>query len=357
MSDLINTAGKGIDVPTQMQLQHVRRGHLYDRIARTVFLCCAILLVIVIVGIFFFVGQNALHLFFEPGGATFQGFFGGTTWDPTGVTSDSGIPQYGALGLIIGSIVITFFSVLIATPLAIGVALFFVEVSPGWTITIRFFQPLLEIFVDAHQHALALDIDIIRFFQPLLEIFVGVPSVVIGFLGLVVLVPFMTKLVAPITGNSPVGGYGWAAAIIVLVVMIVPTIASISIDALRAVPMSVREASLALGSTRWQMMYRAVLPAALPALATAVVFGMARAIGETLAVAMVLGGSDILPSRFGLDTFFQPNTNITQAILNEFPETYGVSRDAYWMLAFVLLVISFLFICISRYFASRRVYR
>ncbi len=327
---LANVAGKGIDVQTQLELQNVRRGHLYDRIARTVFLLCAILLVIVIAGIFFFVGQNALHLFFEPGGATFPGFFGGTTWDPTGVTSDSGIPQYGASGLIIGSIVITFFSVLIATPLAIGVALFFVEVSPGWAI---------------------------RFFQPLLEIFVGVPSVVIGFLGLVVLVPFMTKLVAPITGNSPVGGFGWAAAIIVLVVMIVPTIASISIDALRAVPMSVREASLALGSTRWQMMSRAVLPAALPALATAVVFGMARAIGETLAVAMVLGGSDILPSHFGLDTFFQPNTNITQAILNEFPETYGVSRDAYWMLAFVLLVISFLFICISRYFASRRVYR
>ncbi|HJT55192.1 MAG TPA: phosphate ABC transporter permease subunit PstC, partial [Ktedonobacteraceae bacterium] len=254
--------------------------------------------------------------------------FGTMNWDPTAANSDT--PGYGALGLIIGSLVITFVSVVIATPLALGVALFFVEVSPRW---------------------------VIRIFQPLLEIFVGVPSVVIGFLGLILLVPLLTKLAGPITGHNAAGGFGWAAAIIVLVVMILPTIASISIDALRAVSGSVREASLALGSTRWQMMYRAVLPAALPALATAVVFGMARAIGETLAVAMVLGGSDILPSSFNLEAFFQPNTNITQAILNEFPETFGVSRDAYWMLAFVLLVISFIFICISRYFASRRVYR
>ena len=312
----------------QLELQKARTGHLSDQIARTIFLICAILLVIVIVSVFFFVGQNALRLFFEPGGATVGQFFGTMNWDPTAANSDT--PQYGALGLIIGSIVITFFSVLIATPLAIGVALFFVEVSPRW---------------------------VIRIFQPLLEIFVGVPSVVIGFLGLIVLVPFLTKLVAPITGHNAAGGFGWGAAIIVLVVMILPTIASISIDALRAVPGSVREASLALGSTRWQMMYRAVLPAALPALATAVVFGMARAIGETLAVAMVLGGSDSIPGGFSLPAFFQPNANITQAILNEFPETFGVSRDAYWMLAFVLLVISFIFICISRYFASRRVYR
>lgn len=312
----------------QLEVQKARTGQLSDQIARTIFLICAILLVVVIAGVFFFVGQNALRLFFEPGGATVQQFFGTMNWDPTAANSNT--PQYGALGLIIGSIVITFFSVVIATPLAIGVALFFVEVSPHW---------------------------VIRIFQPLLEIFVGVPSVVIGFLGLVVLIPFLTKLVAPITDNNAAGGFGWGAAIIVLVVMILPTIASISIDALRAVPGSVREASLALGSTRWQMMYRAVLPAALPALATAVVFGMARAIGETLAVAMVLGGSDSIPGGFSLSAFFQPNGNITQTILNEFPETFGVSRDAYWMLAFVLLVISFIFICISRYFASRRVYK
>lgn len=314
---------------TSLQKQQARTGALSDRVARGVTFACAVLLVIVILGVFIFIGQNALRLFFESGGATIAQFFGGTTWDPTAANSNT--PQYGAADLIFGSVVITFFSVVIATPIAFALAFFFTEVGPRW---------------------------LIRLFQPLLEIFVGVPSVVIGFIGLVVLVPLLQKITAPITGNNAAGGFGWGAAIIVLVVMILPTISSISIDALHAVPGSVREASLALGSTRWQMMARAVLPAAGPMLATAVVFGTARAIGETLAVAMVLGGSDSLPSPLvRLEAFFQPNTNITQAILNEFPETFGASRDAYWMLAFVLLIISFIFICISRYFASRRVYR
>jgi phosphate transport system permease protein len=309
--------------------QAQRRRQLGDQLARTTFLVCAVLLVAVIISVFVFVGSNALRLFFEQGGATFQGYFFNTAWDPGALNSNT--PQYGASGLIVGSLVITLFAVLIATPLSIGVALYFNEVAPR---------------------------RIVRFFQPLLEIFVGMPSVVIGFLGLVILVPFLQRISAPVTGDNAAGGFGWGAAIIVLVVMIVPTISSISIDALRTVPDSLREASLALGSTRWQMMYRAILPAALPMLATAVVFGMARAIGETLAVAMVLGGQDKLPQTlFNLSSFFQPNANITQTILNEFPETFAVQRDAYWMLAFVLLVISFLFVLISRYFAGRSISR
>ncbi|HKV58547.1 MAG TPA: phosphate ABC transporter permease subunit PstC [Ktedonobacteraceae bacterium] len=307
--------------------QQAQRRYRSDRVARVIFFMCAALLIVVIVSVFIFVGANALRIFFDPGGATFQGYFFNTTWDPGANLTDT--PQYGAAGLIVGSLVITFCAALIATPLAIGVALYFTEVAPR---------------------------RIVRFFQPLLEIFVGMPSVVIGFIGLVVLVPFLTKLASGVTGGNAAGGFGWGAAILVLVVMIVPTISSISIDALRAVPQSVREASLALGSTRWQMMSRAVIPAALPMLATAVVFGLARAIGETLAVAMVLGGSDKLPQTLlSLESFFQPNANITQTILNEFPETFGVEREAYWMLAFVLLVISFLFVVISRYFAGRRV--
>lgn len=313
-----------------LNTRKARRGYLSDQVARTIFFVCAVLLVAVIVGIFIFVGQNALRFFFEPGGATLAQFFGTTAWDPTGANNDANIPMYGAASLIVGSIVITLGAVIIATPLSLAVALLVNEVAPRW---------------------------VVRIFQPLLEIFVGVPSVVIGFIGLVVLVPFIQKLTAPLTHNAA-GGFGWGSAIIVLVVMIVPTISSISIDALRAVPGNVREASLALGSTRWQTMSRAVLPAALPMLLTGVVFGMARAIGETLAVAMVLGGSNSLPSPlFSLQAFFQPGANITQTILNEFQDATGVTRDAYWMLAFVLLVISFLFVAISRYFAGKRVYQ
>ncbi|MDQ6660118.1 MAG: phosphate ABC transporter permease subunit PstC [Chloroflexota bacterium] len=311
-------------------MQEARKWRLSERTAPILFLICAALLILVIVGVFYFLGTQAFRLFFEKGGTSLQNFFTSTNWDPTGNNDPNGISHFGAAGLILGSVVITLFSVLIAIPFGWGMALFLTELAPGW---------------------------LARILQPLLEIFTGMPSVVIGFLGLTVLVPFLTKAVAPFTDNSPTAGYGWGAAIIVLVIMILPTIISISVDALRAVPGSVREASLALGSTRWQVMSKAIIPAAAPGLATAVVLGMARAIGETLAVSLVLFGSALPAHLWTPLVFFQPNINITQFILNDFGETFGVQRDAYWTLAFLLLVISFIFICISRYLASRSVYK
>ncbi|MBO0778547.1 MAG: phosphate ABC transporter permease subunit PstC [Ktedonobacteraceae bacterium] len=317
-----------------MQGRQTAATRLYDNTARVIFFVCALLLVAVILGIFIFIAINGLRIFFEKGGTNLATFFSGTVWDPTGgghADADGNpIPYYGAAGLIIGSIVTTLLAVIIATPLAIGVALLFTEAAPRW---------------------------LTAFLQPLIEIFTGMPSVVIGFLGLVVLVPWLQKAAAPFNGGLQLGGYGWGAATIILVVMILPTIISVAIDALRAVPQSVREASLALGSTRWQMMRSAVIPAAASGLGTAVVLGMARAIGETLAVALVLGGSDIPKNIWTLQAFFQPNVNITQVIAQDFGESFGVARDAYFTLALFLLAISFLFICISRYLASRSVYR
>jgi phosphate transport system permease protein len=313
-----------------VQVQQRSSGGTYfaDRSARVIFLICAILIVIVIAGVFIFIGLNAFKVFGE--GANLKDFLFSTNWDPTGNGDVNGNPSFGAGGLILGSIVITFFSVLIATPLAFGMALFFTEVSSNW---------------------------LGNLLRPLIEVFTGMPSVVIGFFGLVVIVPSLQRLVGGFTGNHQTAGNGWGAAILVLVIMILPTIISISIDALRAVPTSVREASLALGSTRWQMMTRAVLPAATTGLATAVVLGMARAIGETLAVALVLNGSRLPSFRPILNLFFQPNVNITQYIAIDFGEATGPGRDAYFTLAFFLLVISFLFVCISRYLASRSVYK
>ncbi|HEY7414102.1 MAG TPA: phosphate ABC transporter permease subunit PstC [Ktedonobacteraceae bacterium] len=311
------------------------QSRLADRIAQTIFFICAILLVVIITGVIVFIATSGIRIFFEHGGAGIKQFFTSTIWDPTGSDhSDAAgnpVPYYGALGLIIGSVITTLLAVIIATPLSFAVALFFTELSPRWMAGIL---------------------------QPLIEIFTGMPSIVIGFLGLITLVPLLAKAVAPITGGLATAGYGWGAATIVLIVMIMPTIISVAIDTLRAVPISVREASLALGSTRWQTMWRAVLPAASAGLGTAVVLGMARAIGEAIAVALVLGGAGFPTKGFSSITiFFQPNVNITQAIVNEFGDTTGVARDAYFTLALVLLVISFLFICISRYLASRSVYR
>ncbi len=311
-------------------MANVRQARLVDQGARIIFFVCAILLIVIILGVFVFIGSNAFRIFTEPGGSNVKDFFFSTNWDPTGNNDPNGNAHFGAGGLILGSLIITFFSVLIVIPLAFGLALCFTEIFPRW---------------------------LARLIQPLIEIFTGMPSVVIGFLGLIVLVPFLTKLAAPIDGGIATGGFGWGAAIIVLVVMVLPTVTSVSIDTLRAVPGSVREASLALGSTRWQTMSKAILPAAAPGLATAVVLGMARAIGETLAVSMVLGGTSIPQNLFSLAAFFQPGTNITNAIVLDFQETYGPSRDAFWTLAFVLLAISFLFICVSRYMASRSVYK
>lgn len=309
-------------------MANVQQARLADQSARIIFLICAILLIVVIASVFIFIGSYAFRVFGE--GASVQQFFTSTNWDPVGNNDVNGNPSYGAAGLIIGSVVITFFSVIIATPLAFGMALFLTEVTPKW---------------------------LANFLQPLLELFTGMPSVVIGFLGLIVLVPSLQRVSAPLTGNLPTGGFGWGAAILVLVVMILPTIISISVDALHAVPGSVREASLALGSSRWQMMSKAIIPAASTGLATAVVLGMARAIGETLAVSIVLGGDSLPKDLFKLSVFFQPNINITSIIVQQFADASGPARDAYWTLAFILLVISFVFICISRYLASRSVYK
>ncbi|BCL84325.1 putative ABC transporter permease protein YqgH [Ktedonobacteria bacterium brp13] len=298
-----------------------------DHIVRVILFACALLLVITIIAVFVYVGMNGIQSFSDYGGSQFPTFFTSNNWN---AFPDSGLPTFGARDFIIGSAITTFFSTIIAAPLAFCVALFFNELAPK---------------------------GLIRFCQPLLEIFVGIPSVVIGFLGLVVIGPFIGNLVAPIT-HSATGGYGFAIAIIVLIIMILPTITSVSIDALRAVPSSVREASYALGSTRWQTMWKAILPAAAPALVTAVILGLSRAIGETLAVSMVLGGSSLPDNLFSLQGFFTPTTSITREIVQDFQESAGSpARDAIWLLAFTLLVISFLFICVSRYFASRSVYK
>jgi len=310
-------------------VQYMQRARAADRAARVVFFISAILLVAIIIAVIFFITSKAFLVFGQ--GANFKGFFFGTFWDPTGVgdPTGNGNPSYGAGGLILGSIVTTVIAIIIVTPFAIGTAVFFTEAAPHW---------------------------LVRIMQPLIEIFTGVPSVVVGFLGLVVIVPLVQKLSSPLTGGIPTGGFGWGTAIVVLVIMVLPTTLSISIDALRAVPDSVREASLAMGSTRWQMMSKAVLPAASTGLGTAVVLGFTRAIGEALAVALVLGGNQIPKNIFTLQAFFQPNVNITAQIAQDFGETSGAAQNAYWTLAFVLLFITFIFVCISRFLASRSVY-
>jgi phosphate transport system permease protein len=157
-------------------------------------------------------------------------------------------------------------------------------------------------------------------------------------------------------------GFGIIAAALVLAVMILPTITTISIDALAALPGGLREASLALGATRWQTIRRTLLPAASAGIFTGVILGTGRAIGETLAVSYVIGGNvGNFPIKF-TDTapyiLFPPTSTITVQLLFDFQEASNPSLNysAIWTLAFVLLLISFLLVVASRWIASRGVY-
>lgn len=218
----------------------------------------------------------------------------------------------GAAVFIFGSIAVSLIAILIATPFSVAAAVFMTEISPN------FGRKLL---------------------QPAIELFVGIPSVVYGWVGLTVLVPFLARTF------HLVYGYGLLAGSIVLSVMIFPTITSVSADALRNVSRSYREASYGLGSTRWQLIRRVIVPSAVPGILTGVILGLARAFGEALAVAMVIGKTQAFPK-----SIFSPTTNLTAEIATNMGNTVTGSEynNALWTMALLLLLISFIFILLIR---------
>ncbi len=151
--------------------------------------------------------------------------------------------------------------------------------------------------------------------QSVIELLVGIPSVVYGFVGLVVVVPFIRHLF----GGT---GSGILAAVTVLFVMVLPTITSMSIDSLKNVPKNYREASIALGATLWQTIYKVILRSAIPGILTAVIFGMARAFGEALAVQMVIGNAPLMP-----ENLISPASTLTSTL------TVGIGNTVYGDLA------------------------
>lgn len=273
---------------------------------------CAFLMIAVSIAITIFLGIKGLQSFIVNGVSPIE-FLTSINWNPTAEN-----PQYGALPFIFGSIAVTLLSALIAAPLGIAGAIFMTEIAPAWGRKIL---------------------------QPVIELLVGIPSVVYGFIGLTVLVPFIGQF------KSSGSGHSLLAGTIVLSIMILPTVTSIATDAMGSLPKSLREGSYALGATRWQTIRRVLVPAALPTLMTAVVLGMARAFGEALAVQMVIGNTRNLPESI-MDTAGTLTTIIT---LNMGHTTYGsVENNTLWSMGLVLLVVSFMFILIIRYLSSRR---
>lgn len=248
--------------------------------------------------ILIFLTVKGISLFTQDG-VNVGKFLTGTDWRP-------GDWHFGALPMITTSFAVTLLAGIVALPLALIVAIAMTEILPKKTY---------------------------RFIQPLIELLVGIPSVVYGYVGLTVIVPYLRQ----IFGGT---GFGILAGTCVLFLMILPTMTSMTIDSLRAVPKQYRTASAGLGATRWQTISRVIIPSAKGGILTAMVFGMARAFGEALAVQMVIGNTTVMPT--GLMHSAATLTSVlTTGIGNTVMGT--AENNALWSLALVLLVMSLAF--------------
>jgi len=236
-------------------------------------------------------------------------FFCSTEWAPTR-------GQFGILSMIIGSLWVTFGALLIGVPLGLAVAILLAEFAP---------EKAAQIL------------------RPAVQLLAGIPSVIYGFIGLIVLVPIIRR-----TLGGP--GLSILAGSVVLGIMILPNVISISEDALRAVPKSYREGALALGATHWQTVWRVVLPAARSGVMASIVLAMGRAIGETMAVIMVVGNA-LAPPHSVLDAA----TTLTSNIGLEMGYASGQHREALFGIGVVLFIFIMLLNTVARWLTRSRV--
>ena len=227
---------------------------------------------------------------------------------------------FGLLPLIGGSIIITLGAILIAVPFGIGTAVYLSEIAPRW---------------------------IRELMKPFIEILGGLPSVVLGFLGMLILSPFLRKLLELPTGLTALTGS------ILLGGIAIPTVVSVAEDALDAVPKSFRDASLAIGATEWQTIWRVTLPAARSGVLTAIMLGVGRAIGETMTVMMVTGNAPILPK--GISDLFSPVRTMTATIAAEMGEV--ASGSVHYHVLFLIGIVLFLISLVVNITASAVVFR
>jgi phosphate transport system permease protein len=261
-------------------------GNLGDSLFKRVTAGFGLLLIILILAMAFEM-TRASHLSLVEFGL---GFVTGRDWDPVQQV-------FGALPFIYGTIVSSLLALLIAVPISIGIAIYLSELAPNSVRSIL---------------------------GPMVELLAAVPSVVYGLWGVFALVPWLRNTIEPALGKAfgflpffqgPHQGFGLLAGGIILAIMILPTVSSVSREVLRAVPLSLREGALALGATRWEMVRTAVLPYARSGLVGAIILGLGRALGETMAITMVIGNrADMSIS------LFAPAYTMASVIANEFTE-------------------------------------
>lgn len=251
----------------------------------------------IVVLIFAFLLREGLPVFFQVPLSNFLD----VRWYPT-------FGLFGVLPLLLGSAFVTITAIAIALPLGVATAVFVREVAPNWAREIL---------------------------KPLIEVLAGIPSVVLGFFGMTVVAPRVREILGAPTGLTAFTGA------IILAYMALPTIISVAEDALDAVPKSYRDAGLAIGATQWQTIWRVVVPAARSGIVTAVMLGMGRAIGETMAVMMVTGNAARMP--LTLDSFFRPVRTMTATIAAEMGEVAkgSVHYRALFAIGILLFVVTF----------------
>lgn len=239
--------------------------------------------------------------------------FAGPEWFPTATPA----PLFGMWPLLAGTLWVSLFAILFALPFGISIAVYMSEVA----------SPKVR-----------------NLLKPLIELLNGIPSVVYGFFGLIIIVPLLQQVF-----GLPVGESGLAGSI-VLAIMALPTIVTVAEDAMRNCPRSLREASLALGATRWQTVYRVVIPSSASGIASGAVLGIGRAIGETMAVLMVTGNAAVVPA-----SILEPLRTIPATIAAELGEapSGGAHYQSLFMLGVILFFITFIINLCVEYIASR----
>jgi phosphate transport system permease protein len=248
--------------------------------------------------IFLFLLREGLPAFF---GVPLKNLFG-TGWYPT-------FNFFGTLPLILGSILVTVGAIVIALPLGVATAVFVREVAPHWAREIL---------------------------KPMIEVLAGIPSVVLGFFGMTVVAPAIQQALGVPTGLTAFTGA------LILAYMALPTLISVAEDALDSVPLAYRNAGLAMGATQWQTIWRVVVPAARSGILTAVMLGMGRAIGETMAVLMVTGNAARMP--LTPDSLFQPIRTMTATVAAEMGEVARGSTHYHTLFAVGILLFVMTFV-------------
>ncbi len=268
-----------------------------DQIMKLILLAVSSLAVLIIFLIIVFILYNSWDAIAEIG---IWEFLTGTEWLPSK-------GEYGAVPLILGTLLVTLGAMVFAVPVGVGSAIFISEVAPA-----RFRNTI----------------------KPVCELFAGIPSVVYGFFGLMFLIPLLRDMFP----DHLLFGSSWLAGSLVLGIMALPTVISVSEDAIHAVPQSYREASLAMGATKWETTMRVVLPAALSGVSAAVILGIGRAVGETMAVMMVTGNNPTIPDP--LWNIFSLISTLTGTIGLQVNEASGVTLSALFFLGIILMALS-----------------